>query len=336
MNDAHSDEPITRLTFDAAKLMAEHPPRLRNRNKQLVFDIACPRGCSVGGTIVYSRWWAMPLSASLQGVIATTVEGREDVYDYAPVEIDGKALEWHVNFADPHLFVAYASGLFAQDEMQVAEHPVLGALLEALTATDERTLTVQANVPTPVLVRGAERRVRIAVDADASAGRPQGLYGNRFAAASPEAVTRATHRIDPATITNLIAMAAPQGGSGRYGADEIEHILTTAYTAFRAARIESRQATGSATPRTIVHTGFWGCGAFGGHRVLMAILQILAARLAGIDRVVFHTFDAAGMRALRDAVTTLDRLLADKANDTRNLVRRIESLSFQWGVSDGN
>ncbi len=42
--------------------------------------------------------------------------------------------EWWVNFADPHLFVAYGSSLFAQDEIQVAEHPSLGHLREALYA----------------------------------------------------------------------------------------------------------------------------------------------------------------------------------------------------------
>src|SRR4051812_32899056 len=126
MDDTRSDGPIVHLTFDAAKLMAEHPPRLRNPNKQVVFEIACPTACRIAGAIVYSRWWAKPLPASLQGTVATIVDGREDVYDYAPVERDGTAVEWHVNFADPHLFVAYGSGLFAQDEMQVAEHPVLG------------------------------------------------------------------------------------------------------------------------------------------------------------------------------------------------------------------
>jgi len=35
---------------------------------------------------------------------------------------------WYVNFADPRLFTAYGSGLFAQDEIQAAEHPILGHL----------------------------------------------------------------------------------------------------------------------------------------------------------------------------------------------------------------
>ncbi|MFM2105183.1 MAG: hypothetical protein RL338_215, partial [Chloroflexota bacterium] len=37
-------KPIERLTFDAATLMAEHPPRMRHPNKQAVLEIACPPG----------------------------------------------------------------------------------------------------------------------------------------------------------------------------------------------------------------------------------------------------------------------------------------------------
>ncbi len=49
----------------------------------------------------------------------------------------------------------------------------------------------------------------------------------------------------------------------------------------------------------MIHTGFWGCGAFGGNRVLMTTLQILAAEMAGLERVVFHTGDASGSRHQR-------------------------------------
>ncbi len=58
----------------------------------------------------------------------TSLEVREGVYDYASATGVAGAVEWHVNFADPRLFTAYGTGFFAQDEMQVAEHPGLGAL----------------------------------------------------------------------------------------------------------------------------------------------------------------------------------------------------------------
>lgn len=47
-------------------------------------------------------------------------------YDYQPESEDSSAVEWHVNFADPRLFAAYGSGLFAQDEIRV---PNIGCCL---------------------------------------------------------------------------------------------------------------------------------------------------------------------------------------------------------------
>lgn len=330
-------EPMTRLTFDAARLMAEHPPVIRHRNKQVVYEIACPAGCRIAGTVTYSRWRAMPLPRTVYPGSGTVVESREDVYDYAPTPVSGPSMEWHVNFADPQLFYAYGSSLLAQDEMQAAEHPVLGSLREALLDAAERPLTVENGQPTPVLVRGAQRRVRIATDPNPAGSRPHGLYGNRFAAAPADVVARATTPIDPPTVTNLIAIAAPAGGFGPYERREVEFILTTAYTGFAAARIETRQALGDSA-RTVIHTGFWGCGAFGGDRALMAILQLLAARLATTDRLVFHTFDRAGTYALADAHRTLAREVDAEAGpfDLAGLIDRIVALEFRWGVSDGN
>ena len=95
------------------------------------------------------------------------------------------AVEWHVNFADPSLFVAYGSRLFAQDEMQVAEHPALGSLKEALVARESSRGDGREGQPTPVIVMGALRHCRVATEPNAAEGRPHGLYGNAFARADP-------------------------------------------------------------------------------------------------------------------------------------------------------
>lgn len=131
--------------------MREHPPVLRVPNKRTVFEVACPPGAV-----------------------------HEGMCDYAPTPRVERAVEWHVNFADTRLFTAYGTGLFAQDEMQVAEHPALGALREALNARRWPTLTEECGQATPVLVRGVQRRCRVQTDANAAEGRPYGLYGNRF------------------------------------------------------------------------------------------------------------------------------------------------------------
>lgn len=323
-------EPIERLVLDANQMMTEHPPVWRDRNKQLVYDIACPPGTVHRGHLVYTRWqpMALPERVSPEEAIRCA-EAREDLYDYTRV-LPGDGVEWHVNFADPHLFVAYGSSLFAQDEMQVAEHPVLGSLKEALTARGASTRTEQGGRPTPVLVMGAERRCRVATDRDPSQGRPYGLYGNAFAAAPTESIRRATTPIAPPTVTNLIAMAAPSGGVGRYTAAQVEHVLTTAFTAFRAGVAEA------GTAPVAVHTGFWGCGAFGGNRILMTMLQVIAAGMAGVDRLVFHTVDQVGRQTFESAVSRMARDVAGTSIEPRDLVERLVQLGLEWGVSDGN
>ena len=201
-----------RRAFEAAALMEQQPPRWHDRNKLVVADLSSPPGARHHGTIGYSRWPAMALPEKVQPLPADLVVSQPGFYDYRPALVG--AIEWHVNFADPHLFVAYGGSELAQDELQVAEHPALGALREALVAAVDPAVTVDDGEPTPVLVTGVERRVAIDTEPDAAAGRPWGLYGNTFARADPDVVRGAKTRLDPPPVIHLIAMAAPPDGYG--------------------------------------------------------------------------------------------------------------------------
>ena len=136
-------------------------------------------------------------------------------------------------------------------------------------------------------------------------------------------------RIEPPTTTNVIAMAAPSGGQGRYSGEQIAHILTTAWTGFRAAVLECGSGP------VAIHTGFWGCGAFGGNRVLMAMLQVIAAGAAGVERLVFHAPGDPGA-ALDSALRKIRENFAGAPMSDVDLVRRIVAMEFEWGKSDGN
>jgi len=327
-------EPLQRREFVASNLVRDHPPRWHDRNKRLVYEIVCPDGSEQKGHISCSRWSAMelPERADMGAALGRVIE-RPGFYDYAPLP-ELNAVEWHVNFADSHLFVAYSSSLLAQDELQVLEHPALGSVREALEASGDPALTVERGQPTPVLVAGVERRCHLATEANAEEGRPHGLYGNQFARASADAIRRATHRLEPPTSSNIIAMEAPPGGWGAYDESTIRYILTTAYTGFRAAALESRRLRQDAP--TVVHTGFWGCGAYGGNRTLMALLQFVASGLAGLDRLVFHTGDNSGGSFLRDAERVCRKEWGDaRPVRTRDLTARLAALEFKWGVSNG-
>ncbi len=322
---------LLRREYEPAVLLYEHPPVLRHPHKRLMFELACPPGAVHSGRVELTRWRALPLPTAV-ALAPTEVLPVPGSYDYAGDD----AGVWHVNFADPQLFVGYGSRLLAQDELQAAEHPVLGSLQEALLYEGLPARTEDDGEPTPVLVAGVERRCALDTGVDRAAGRPQGLYGNRFAEAPASAVRSAVRVLRPPTRTNLLAMAAPAGGRGPYFRKQLEGILTTAYTGFAAAGVESRRRWPGAPLE--IRTGFWGCGAFGGNRHAMSLLQVLAARLAGVDRLRFHAFDEAGLAAFETGMEDLARVLqaGTPGEPLAGLIERIGDLDYEWGVSDGN
>lgn len=324
-------KPLEHLEFDAGSLIRNHPPRWHNRHKRLVFEIACSSGFPFEGKVVYTRWREEEPPAVLSSRPQFWI--RAGVFDYA-VPAESTTVDWHLNFADPHLFVWYGSSLLAQDELQVAEHPILGSLREALTSMKKppNTLNEQQR-PTPVTITGIQRRCIIDTLPNPPAGRPGGLYGNTFCRAPVEQVTAATKPLSPPTISNILAIAAPYGGYGEYKPEEIDFILKAAYTGFSAARQESQRMSPSVS-RTVINTGFWGCGAFGGNRTLMTILQALAADLATVD-VVFWAFDKAGVKLAEDARRRYE-CLRDTTSSVSELLDSLFKQKFRWGVSDGN
>ena len=305
------DSLIHRQSFVAKELMAAYPPKFKHAYKKLVALRTCPDGADHQGTLELTRWLALPLPEFLPKTSSLVVETRPDFFTYDADETDA----WHLNFAHHDLFCAYGGPLLAQDELQVLEHPALGALREALIAQKITPFTVEGSKPTPVLIRGVERRAAL----DTSH-----LYGNQFARATPEAVLAALTVLSPPTRSNILAMEAPSSGYGPYTLRELTFILTTAYTGFSAVYSE-----GGAT----IHTGFWGCGAYGGNRTVMTALQLLAARLAGVPKLVLHTGDVSSRTIVETAQELLKRLETPLLAD---LLATLRLQDFRWGVSDGN
>uniref|UniRef100_A0A6B2LC95 PARG catalytic Macro domain-containing protein n=1 Tax=Arcella intermedia TaxID=1963864 RepID=A0A6B2LC95_9EUKA len=283
---------------------------------------------------------------------------------YEPGQPDEQS--WWVNFADSRLFVAYSSRLFAQDEMQVAEHPSL-AHLACLLRYDVAKLreyerkvgkgeevvppetlkpvfpyTREDDAATPILITGVERRVIVETDANEEKGRPQGLYGNAFGSAEIEVIQRATIPVVPPTTSNIICIAALSHGRGVYTEEEIEDLLVTAYTGFKAALLESiKLSNGGVVPdppppcKLVIHTGNWGTGAFGGSKPLMAIIQILAAKLAGIHKLIYHTFSQEGTDGYNEGLKQLNQIL-ETSTTMSDIKQKLLECKFTWGFSDGN
>ena len=316
--------------FDTASLIAQHPPRPLNPNKVLVFERAMAG--THGGTIRYVRHVAAPLPAMLPPRSRAALSAHPDIFSYPSTP---GALDWHLNFANADLFCMYGAPVLAQDELQIVEHPALASIREALLVTAREELrTVDDTGPRPVTLLGVERRCIL-----------RGLYGRAFARAAPEEVAAAITMMTPPTMSNILAIEAPSGGTGLYTRAQIAFVLHTAYAGFRAAHHETLLKDHEA--RTVVHTGFWGCGAYGGNRVLMTVLQLIAAHLAGVE-LVFHAVDEHGLATYREGERVfhsltprpgpLQRLLGRAAQARRldAIIDEILARGFRWGESDGN
>jgi Poly (ADP-ribose) glycohydrolase (PARG), Macro domain fold len=320
---------LHRLETDAALLWRDHPPRLHHPKKRAIFELAGGSERTPRSTIAVTRWAAPDvwpgLAPSSSVPAARSAGGPFDYRDPGP-GVDA----WHVNFADPELFAFYGGPAFAQDEIQVAEHPVLASVREALKEDPKLPpRTREAGRPTPVLVRGAERWC--AIDTQPELARPHGIYGQRLARASEDALKQAVTRVGHAPTSNIIAMAAPQGHGG-YAREEIADVLATAATAFAAARAESARYAPAARVR--IATGHWGTGAFGGNRVLMAAAQLVAARIAEVEELEYHSLDDDGLLAFEKGRRIAERFPGGASFDA--IVDTLDAMGFVWGRSDGN
>ena len=320
------------LTFDNASLFREYPNQPRNENKKRVLSIAIPRDYTHTGELTVSAWRPADTLEPIPISRETIVETHVGIYPYEDTEASRNGSEWCVNFADKWLFNYGEGNLLAQDELQIAEHPVASCLRHAMAGTAIEPLTRDPNnadAPRPLLIKGILRHVHL----DTTTG----LYGNAFAYASADDVISACTPIKPPTVSNIIAMDAPPGGSGIYTRETLLDIWETALTAFFGAVSEARESGTDTDNDCIIHTGWWGTGAYGGNRSLMAIMQVVAARAAGVSRLVFHTVDDRGADDFETALA-LPGLAAFTDSETIDPEAFLEyclGQRFQWGISNG-
>jgi hypothetical protein len=309
---------LGRLDLEAARLWRELPPRIHHPKKETLLALAGGLERTPMGSLTVTRWAPGEIGALGPSVEAVGVAGP---FVYADPE------SWHVNFADTELFAFYGGPAFAQDEIQVAEHPLLASIRETLLSGAHGealvALSRQGDRPTPVLVRGVERWA--AIDTNPESAMPHGIYGRLLSRASDATLEEAVTRLEGAR-SNIVAIVAPQGW-GRYTPAQIQDVIVTSTTGFEAARAESGGA------RVRIYTGHWGTGAFGGNRVLMAAAQIVAARFAGVD-LVYHSLDDDGSLAFLKGRTLAERFA--EGTTLEDIVRELDARGFVWGSSDGN
>jgi hypothetical protein len=313
---------LARASWTVDELDDAHPTRWLSDNKRFVIDQVRAQRTVDEGVVKVSRWnrpERLPHFVEMGGI-----DVRPGLLDY-PAAGDGSgSSHWHLNFADPHLFAASSGPLLAQDEHQVLEHPRLASVAEAMESASTRSpkmnrRTVDDGRPTPILIEGAPRECTL----DTS----RGLYGNAFARASYTEVGECLRILSPPTRSNIVAVSALEPRSGPYTQEQIQWLFEAAFTAFRAAVVVS-------TGAVVMHTGFWGCGVFGGNRTLLPTLQFLAAGTAGVERLIFWT--GGSMKSVARAQRAVAVARGLNGLETDEALSRLVSMGFEWGVGDGN
>jgi len=348
---------LSEFNLDAKFLYTTYPPKFKTRAKLLSYEkVKKEAEYNPSQVLRMTRWRTMSLPENYNSKTFVQFMHSDTVFQYEPRKEDEffKQIDWHLNFAHSNLFVCYPGRLLAQDELQVLECPILASVREFLM-TDQKAktfapYTVQKRQATPILIANADRVISLDTYPDGAKGRPNGLYGNNFEQASDKAVDLATNILKPPTRVNILAMEAPPGDYGKYTKEMITFILQSCYTGFVAAKKES--ATVSALLReerkwpgviaeneikTNIFTGFWGCGAYGGDRELMVILQLIGAQLAGVDSLTMHAVHKEGKQAVEKAFQRFSGIMKDAKEEIKvsELIERLEKAGFRWGVSNG-
>ncbi len=299
-------------------LLESYPPRWFHINKKLIYEISKPQEPDKNNEIKVRRFLE---KASPEFVSLPEIQLSFGNYKYLPKLEKDKTIHWHVNFADPCLFGFAAGAAFAQDEIQVAEHPVLVSVGTAIDKGDHGSKrlirsTVEGVRATPVLLEDVPRFC--AIDTE-------GIYGLLFRDAIESKIRSRVTVLNPPGKSNILAMSAPQGTRGtRYSGELIEGIIRTAFAGFRAAVLTSGEVT--------IHSGFWGCGAFGNNRQLMTAIQILAAGAAGVRGLVFWV-PHDGYLSHYHSGLSLAHALGNRK--TPEVVKALEERGFLFGAGNG-
>ena len=314
--------PKDTFSFNVASLLGEEQVAWSDSNKAFAASLFDVNPADLTGDIVLKVWPEMKLPQQVTFECGFKVE--EEFFDYSS---DEEHFDWYLNFADYDLFGFYNSSLMAQDELQVFEHPILAQLRNKLLSLDFFPETVDDNLrPTPITVEGAYRVCAVDTRPDEHG---DSIYGNAFSEAPKEVISRRVTPIMPPTKSNILAIAALPARKGVYTKAQIENILITAFSGFYAARL-----TGDTSQKSRVNSGFWGCGAFGGNRTLMTIIQLVAASLAGVD-LRYWAGDAFGAAIANDAYEVYQNVLK-KSTATQDVIKTLVEMNFDWGISDGN
>ena len=317
------------VVVDVQTLIKEFPPQYISENKKWCFERALAQkagALSSESQIKISRCCkdddfddSLPSALELPQIITD-----DRYFKYEDCEED-----FFMNFADRLLFGFYDADNFAQDEIQTLEMPLLASCMLYL---DEKNLpllkpvTKENKKPTPYIFEGVPYWLRINLSYNG-----QNLYGRNFRNASKDLLEKAVQVVQEEKLVNIIAARAPACGSGQYTKAQLAEFLESAYCAFRGAVLcNAADSDGSESKPVRIHTGNWGCGAFGNNLTVSYLVQLIAGSFAKTGTLIFHAPDKPTLQKAIDLISTLpSKLTFSQAVDF------LFEQKLCWNESDG-
>ena len=253
------------------------------------------------------------------------ISTEQNFFDYKDCSTNSKKV-WYMNYADSNLFGYYGSDLFAQDEIQTLEHPLLGSIVEYLDKSKIKNLcskTVQENIPTPYVFENVPYWIEVNTEPTLANGKKANLYSWNFCEQPEDVVDCGIKTVQGEKQNNIIAMAAPSNGAGLYTKLELENLLETVLASFTGAVDKSKEK------ECVIHTGNWGCGAFGNNKELMYLSQMIGASYAGCKKLLFHKIKEDDFK---NAESKFEMIKEKMSFD--EVVEFLLSQKFVWNISN--
>ena len=318
--------------LDIQTLLRDYPPHYYSDQKQRLFEKALKLFKEQKGTIKVSRWKFDTDQEShlLLEKLPLEIQTRDSFFTY---EESDTAVDrnFYLNYADPYLFGYYDSDLFAQDEIQTLEHPLLASVADYIESSPDKAmkgLTVEKGQPTPFVVEDVPQWLSVNTTPVLPDGTKGNIYGWMFSESDTATIDAGIKPLAKERRNSIIAIAAPSGGAGEYIKPDIEYLLQTILSGFGAAANKTAE---DGRQSIAIHTGRWGCGAFGNNEELIHLAQIIGAAATGISRIVFHCITP---EALEEAKRKYDMLPRWSSFD--DAVQFLLSQNYCWNSPDGN
>jgi hypothetical protein len=237
------------------KWLAEnYPPRFSCKNKAKLYA-AFAKELKSEDTIQLSKWLARKNDRTRPPSAADmAIYQTKEPFSY--LMPDERQVDWYVNFSGPVFAGTYGGDYNGVDEQQCLQFPSLCSLNEY----------IKQNMSSYSLRLNDKDGIGTPILVQNLIKHPQ--------LANP-----------PTKRAHFICMEAPSVGN-KYNEEILRKAYLTALGGFRAAVLSDGTAA--------IHTGHWGCGAYGGDRSVMMLLQLRAANDAGVGKIVYHTMDDDG------------------------------------------